>query len=96
MGEASNNTAEYEGLIQGLTKAVEIGIGSLTVRSDSELLVRQLNGQYRVRAPHLKPLFQKAVKLLEQFKLFTVEHIPREENGVADKICNEILDRRGM
>jgi ribonuclease HI len=85
--------AEYEGLLKGLEKSIELGATELTIKSDSQLLVRQLNGQYKVKAPHIIPLVQKAKKLLVQFKKVEITHIPREQNSMADALCNEALDR---
>ncbi|NBX93085.1 MAG: reverse transcriptase-like protein [Proteobacteria bacterium] len=92
MGVVTNNVAEYEGLLKGLEKSIELGATSITVRSDSQLLVRQLLGEYRVKAPHIIPLFEKAKKLLTNFKQVEITHIRREENTLADALCNEALD----
>jgi len=92
MGVVTNNVAEYEGLLKGLEKSLELGATSLIIKSDSQLLVRQLLGQYKVRAPHIIPLVDKAKRLLRQFKKTEIIHIPREENGLADSLCNEALD----
>jgi len=92
MGVVTNNVAEYEGLLKGLEKSLELGATSLIIKSDSQLLVRQLLGQYKVRAPHIIPLVDKAKRLLRQFKKTVLIHIPREENGLADSLCNEALD----
>lgn len=92
MGTVTNNVAEYEGLLKGLEKSLELGATQITVRSDSQLMVRQLNGQYKVKAPHIIPLVQKAVRLLGQFKKVEITHIPREENSLADALCNQALD----
>lgn len=93
MGIVTNNVAEYEGLLKGLEKSIELGATQISVRSDSQLLVRQLNGQYKVKAPHIIPLVQKAKKLLDHFKTVEISHIPREQNSMADALCNEALDR---
>ena len=93
MGVVTNNVAEYEGLLKGLEKSIELGATELTIKSDSQLLVRQLNGQYKVKAPHIIPLVQKAKKLLVQFQKVEITHIPREQNSMADALCNEALDR---
>lgn len=92
LGVVTNNVAEYEGLLKGLEKSLELGATSLIIKSDSQLLVRQLLGQYKVRAPHIIPLVDKAKRLLRQFKKTEIIHIPREENGLADSLCNEALD----
>ncbi|NBX77671.1 MAG: reverse transcriptase-like protein [Proteobacteria bacterium] len=93
MGVVTNNVAEYEGLLKGLEKSIELGATELTIKSDSQLLVRQLNGQYKVKAPHIIPLVQRAKKLLVQFKKVEITHIPREQNSMADALCNEALDQ---
>lgn len=93
MGVVTNNVAEYEGLLKGLEKSLDLGATQITVRSDSQLLVRQLNGEYKVKAPHIIPLVQKARRLLERFHKVEITHIPREENSAADALCNEALDQ---
>ena len=93
MGVVTNNVAEYEGLLKGLEKSLELGATEIAVRSDSQLLVRQLLGQYKVKAPHIIPLVEKAKRLLSRFKQVDISHIPREENSVADALCNEALDK---
>lgn len=93
LGHATNNVAEYQGLLLGLKAAQEQGACNLEVRLDSELIVRQLNGQYKVKSPHLKPLFEKAQSLLRTFKDVTVVHVRRENNREADKLANQAMDR---
>jgi ribonuclease HI len=94
LGTVTNNVAEYQGLVNGLKRCLELGAREITVKSDSELLVRQLNGQYKVKAPQLKVLFDEARTLLQQFKKTSVSHVRREENSLADALANEALDRR--
>lgn len=94
LGQATNNVAEYQALLMGLEAALELGVGQIEVRLDSELLVKQLGGQYQVKAPHLKPLFQKAKALLQQFADAHIVHVRREQNGVADGLANQAMDRR--
>lgn len=94
LGVTTNNVAEYEGLVRGLAECVEIGASEVTVKSDSELMVRQLNGRYRVKAPQLLPLFERANELLKRFQSFKVMHIPRAENKIADALANEALDKK--
>jgi len=91
IGRASNNQAEYRALIAALEKAHRLGANDVEVRSDSELLVRQINGQYRVKAIALKPLYQKAKELVGLLEKFTITHIPREENTEADKLAGMAL-----
>ena len=92
IGVTTNNVAEYRALIAGLECARDLRVERVAVRLDSQLLVRQVLGEYRVRAPGLKPLFRRAVELIEGFDL-TVSHVPREENTVADALANDALDR---
>jgi formyltetrahydrofolate-dependent phosphoribosylglycinamide formyltransferase len=95
LGEATNNAAEYTAIIRALEAARQIGAEQITVFSDSELLVRQVNGQYKVKSEHIRPFFQQVLDLLAQFRDWKVRHIPREKNKKADKLVNLALDRRG-
>ena len=95
IGTATNNVAEYRGLIAGLEAAGNLGASTVLVRADSELLVRQLNGQYKVKSPNLKAPYQRAVELLQVFDHWRIEHIPREQNAHADRLANEAMDRSG-
>jgi ribonuclease HI len=92
IGRATNNDAEYAGLVAGLGAALDAGITDLEVRLDSQLLVRQVLGEYRVKAPNLKPLHRQAVGLLTRFAHARVVHVPREQNTLADALANEALD----
>ncbi len=94
LGEATNNVAEYHGLIKALEVAVELGATRVLVVSDSELMVKQINGQYRVKAENLKPLYQQAVKLLGRFGKWQVTHTRRENNKLADQLANRAMDAR--
>jgi ribonuclease HI len=94
LGESTNNVAEYTGLILGLKRAKAMGIKELDVFSDSELLVRQLSGDYAVKADHLKPLHDEAQALLKAFPDVHVAHIPREQNAQADEMSNRAIDER--
>ena len=94
LGETTNNVAEYQALILGLREAVRLGARKLQVFADSELLVRQLNGQYRVKAPHLLPLWRLAKNELQNFEAYTVSHVPRAENRLADELANQGIDQR--
>lgn len=91
-GRATNNVAEYYGLIAALDAAQSHGIKRLLIRSDSELLVRQMQGRYKVKSPDLKPLFEHAQKLARGFAHFAIEHVPREQNSDADALANRALD----
>lgn len=94
LGRRTNNQAEYEGLILGLERALELGGRELEVFADSELLVRQLRGEYRVRNAGLLPLWQKARELLERFDRVRLVHVPREKNLEADEMSNRAIDER--
>lgn len=92
IGVATNNVAEYSGLVAGLTKAVELGVGELEVVSDSELMVRQMTGAYRVKNEGLKPLFLKASELARGIGKVSYRAVRREHNKLADQLVNEALD----
>src|SRR5215470_6846905 len=92
IGEATNNVAEYRGLIAGLEHALALGVTRLEVRMDSELVVRQMTGRYRVKHPGLVPLFRRARTLAERFEGWSIHHVPREQNKRADRLANQALD----
>ena len=94
IGRATNNVAEYNGLLEALRLAVASEAEEVHLRSDSELIVRQLEGRYRVKHPDLKPLFAEAKSKIASFALFHIEHVRREANTEADALVNEALDRR--
>lgn len=94
LGTATNNLAEYSGAILGLQKAIELGATQVTLRADSELLIKQLKGQYKVKNEGLKPLYQQALSLLKNFKGVVLEHVPREANKLADRAANQAIDTR--
>jgi len=91
IGHATNNVAEYQALIEGLKLAQEHSPDRLTVRADSQLLIRQLEGRYRVKNAALQPLYLEAKRLLSKMP-HRLEHVPREENFVADALANAALD----
>ena len=91
IGQATNNVAEYKALIEGLKLAERHRPDRLTVRADSQLLIRQLEGRYRVKNPGLQTLHLEAKRLLEKVP-HKLEHIPREQNAVADALANAALD----
>jgi len=91
IGRATNNQAEYRALIVALEKAISLGASETDVYSDSELIVRQINGNYRVRNALLKPLYQRVKQLQSQLDRFTITHIPRWQNTEADKMANAAL-----
>jgi ribonuclease HI len=92
IGRMTNNVAEYYGLIAALDYAQSHGIRALRVESDSELLVRQMRGQYKVKSAELRPLFERARKMSHTFASFKIEHVYRERNAEADALANEALD----
>ena len=92
LGKATNNVAEYKGLLLGLRKAKDLGAREVEVRADSELMIRQINGKYAVRNEGLKPLYNEAMALLRSFSKWRAEHIPREENALADEMSNRAID----
>ena len=92
LGRATNNVAEYTGLVKALEAAAHIGPEQLNVFSDSELLVKQINGQYRVKSEQLRPLYQQSMSLLSRFKSWKVRHVTRDKNKQADSLVNKALD----
>jgi ribonuclease HI len=94
LGHRTNNFAEYSGLIAALSYVLEHKHSALRVRSDSELMVRQMNGVYKVRSPELRPLYEQARALARRLKWFRIEHVRREHNAEADRLANEAMDRR--
>jgi probable phosphoglycerate mutase len=92
IGRETNNVAEYYALLAALDYAVNQGISALRIRSDSELLVRQMQGRYKVKSPELKPLHERASKLARQIGYFAIEHVRRELNRDADALANVALD----
>jgi ribonuclease HI len=91
IGHATNNVAEYKALVEGLKLALDRGPELLTVRADSQLLIRQLEGRYRVKNATLQPLYLEAKRLLSKMP-HRLEHVPREENAIADAFANDALD----
>src|SRR5262249_51130406 len=92
LGQTTNNIAEYTALVRALEKAAEMSIPRLHIHSDSELLVKQMNGEYRVKNPDLKNLYEDAQDLLRQFQSVKLTHVRREQNKRADELCNIALD----
>lgn len=92
IGRKTNNIAEYYALVAALDYAAANSIRALRVRSDSELLVRQMQGRYRVKNEDLKPLHERAQKLVRGLDYFVIEHVPREQNSDADALANVALD----
>lgn len=92
LGEATNNVAEYRALLLGLEEAARLGAGKVELRSDSELVIRQMRGEYRVRNPALRELHSRARSLEEAFDRVDYVHVRREENPDADRLANRAID----
>ena len=93
IGETTNNVAEYTAVIEGLARADELGAATVTLRSDSLLLINQLTGRYRVKSAHLEPLHRRARAIAAGFDGVSFEHVRRELNQEADRLANEGVDR---
>lgn len=93
LGRATNNVAEYTGLLAGLREARDLGATEVDVRADSQLMVRQLLGRYQVRSEGLIPLYREAMSLLSGFEKRRISHVPRERNRAADRAANDTVDR---
>lgn len=91
IGKTTNNQAEYRAVIVALERALKLGARQVQIYSDSQLIVRQINGQYRVKKPSLKSVYQQVKQLTSQLNDFTIEHIPREQNSEADKLTKRPL-----
>ncbi len=94
LGSATNNVAEYSALVEVLGAALDEGATDLTVFSDSQLLVRQMSGEYRVKHPNLIPLFKEAKRIAARIPKVRIEHVRREQNKEADRLANEAMDSR--
>ena len=92
LGVATNNVAEYQGVLLGLERAKQLGATEVEVVNDSELVARQINGQYKVKHPDMKPLFQKARAALDDFEKWSIRNVPRAKNAEADALVNQALD----
>ena len=95
-GETTSNVAEYKGMIAAARRAVELAAAAVEFRVDSELLERQIAGRYRVKAPHLKPLFADLMAALRQIPDWRIRHVSREQNRRADQLVNRAIDVRGV
>lgn len=93
LGVATNNVAEWTALLIGLEAAAQRGIRRLAVRLDSELVVKQLRGEYRVKHVDLQPLHRRALALVRAFESVDVRHVPRKQNVLADRLVNHVLDQ---
>jgi ribonuclease HI len=94
IGFKTNNEAEYMALIRGLETALEMGVRDAVVYSDSQLLVQQLRGSYRVRSRRLKRLYERALELISQLASFQIIHVDRSENMEADRLANQAIDKK--
>jgi ribonuclease HI len=94
IGRATNNVAEYRALITALQKAKELGATRIAIRGDSELVVKQMKGEYRVKNEALRDLYDEAQSLLRQFEHASIEHNYRNKNALADKLANLAMDRK--
>ena len=96
LGIATNNVAEWTALLLGLEAAAKRGIQRLSVRLDSELVVKQLRGEYRVKHAGLQPLYHRARQLLRAFSEVDIRHVPRKQNALADRLVNRLLDQEAQ
>ena len=96
IGEGTNNIAEYRALIRGLEEAGSLGADELAIFMDSELVVKQLNGEYRVKDDGMKELFKKALEGLRRFKSFEIKHVDRSKNKEADRLANKAINLAGV
>jgi ribonuclease HI len=92
IGRMTNNVAEYYGLIAALDYAHSHGVKAVRIESDSELMVKQIRGQYKVKSEDLRPLFERAQKMAQGFETFRIDHVYREQNREADALANQALD----
>ncbi|MBN1176568.1 MAG: ribonuclease HI family protein [Dehalococcoidales bacterium] len=93
IGSTTNNQAEYRAVVAALEKAVSLGAKNVELKSDSELVVNQLNGRYKVKNAALRPLYQEVVKLAGSLEKITFSYIPRAQNAGADALANQALDK---
>jgi len=95
LGVASNNVAEYRGLLLGLQRARALGADEVDVVNDSELVAKQVNGEYKVKHPDMRPLHARATEALSGFSAWTLRSVPRAQNAAADALVNQALDGSG-
>ena len=95
IGIATNNVAEYRGLLLGVRRAAELGASEVEVVNDSELIAKQVNGQYKVKHADMKPLHAESLRALGAFDRWTVRSVPRAQNAAADALVNQTLDAEG-
>jgi ribonuclease HI len=92
LGVATNNVAEYRGLLLGLARARALGADEVEVVNDSELVAKQVNGQYKVKHPDMRPLYEQALQALQAFETWSIRSVPRAQNADADALVNQALD----
>jgi ribonuclease HI len=92
LGATTNNQAEYRAIIAGLEKALTLGARRVALKSDSELVVKQINGLYKIKNTALRPLYQEVVRLIGSLESFSISYIPRAQNAAADALANKALD----
>jgi ribonuclease HI len=92
IGVATNNVAEYQAVIKGVERAAQLGARELEIVNDSELVARQLSGDYKVKHPAMKPLYEQAMAALRAFDRWAIRSVPRAENAHADELVNAALD----
>jgi ribonuclease HI len=92
LGITTNNQAEYQAIIAALEKATSLGAKNVILKSDSELVVKQINGLYKIKKTALRPLYQQIVQLIGSLESFSISYIPRERNAAADALANQALD----
>ena len=92
IGDATNNVAEYKAVIRGLERAIELGAAEVNLVGDSELVAKQITGDYRVKHADMRPLHAEVLRLLSQFERWTIRTVPRAENAAADSLVNAALD----
>jgi ribonuclease HI len=95
LGTATNNVAEYRGLLLGLARAKALGATDVEVVNDSELVAKQVNGDYKVKHPAMRPLYQEAMAALREFDGWSIRSVPRAQNADADALVNQALDAHG-
>ncbi len=93
LGKVTNNVAEYRALLLGLERARELGVSDVEVVNDSELIAKQINGQYKVKHAAMRPLYLQAMAALREFERWTVRTVPRAQNADADALVNAALDQ---
>ena len=93
LGKVTNNVAEYSALIAALQEATRLGAEQVYINTDSQLMSEQVNGNYRVRNAHIRPLYEQAMQLLTAFQYYSIDHIPRSLNSEADDLANQALNK---